>query len=590
MEEEIKKLEKEIKKLERLNNLWIDSEESENLTPLEYEMKEKYEKIWEKALEICQKEKIKTPEEFDSKYPIFEFGLEEFIEEIIGKADYWCDRDSKIVELEIKILTEALNQFKFDNRKQQEYELLIIRDMNFIGKKEESEKEIDKWIKEHPEIGEGYEVKCNFELSKRKSDMEKIAKILDEAKKNNTYVPDEDIYEEVIKYYSKLGDEEKEDYYESLLEFVQEQEDDDYDDELEDIFDFDDYLNEQEENILLEEKKEIIQEIKEFATSKVAKNKRFEEYITDNNEEMIMFLGQRIILKADENDNIRKDINGYILNHYKEILSDNMKYMTDDMINVLKKFPNSDLLELDLKKQTLEGLFDIVKIFPLTLYKIAFMECKKDKLLIAIPLIKEIKENLKNKEIMKINKNFNEKKDIIIGMCEVYGAIEGKKLWDIMKKIDEKIDKEELVKILLIMSNILSLIKIKIDHKISKVKFIYKDVLDEKDAKEIIKAQKELNIYKKEQYIKFGTGEFLNETKGYKKIKKEIDSIWFLDDVTLKMLKDIIQLYIFKIQTNSNGEEILEKLLYHFKEIKDININNIKKGFEELKEELPKWK
>ena len=140
------------------------------------------------------------------------------------------------------------------------------------------------------------------------------------------------------------------------------------------------------------------------------------------------------------------------------------------------------------------------------------------------------------------------------------------------------------------MSNILSLIKIKIDHKISKVKFIYKDVLDEKDAKEIIKAQKELNIYKKEQYIKFGTGEFLNETKGYKKIKKEIDSIWFLDDVTLKMLKDIIQLYIFKIQTNSNGEEILEKLLYHFKEIKDININNIKKGFEELKEELPKWK
>ena len=584
MNKKTEKLKEKIKELNKMIHLSLEDIETEPPTPLDRKIIEKYEEIWQEVVTICKEEKIKDTEKFDEKYHVFQWGLQDFIESYSNFIDYCGQLDEIYLEPEVKMLKETLEQFHIDNDIKQEFELIIIRDTYMIGNKKEAERQIDEWIKANPEVGEGYEVKCDWELEKSKPDMEKIAKILDEADDNGTFVPNEEIYEEVIQYYEKIGNDELAKYYESLLDFEEEN----YYDE-EDIEEYDE--------ILEEERKKLIEDIKEMSKDKVKKNKTFEEYLLDTkDEERIRFLFPQIFMDLEKEIKInQEDIKKYILENYDTILKENIKYMPKYVIECIKKTPVNDLIEINLDDKNEQELIDIHRYFFLKLSGMAFMECKNNKLVISIPYIKKIKEYIKDKSIMEKNKDINEKMNIISGMCEVYGAIKAKKVYHILEKCYEGITKEQLTNYLLMFCTFFGIANIKIEKSTGSLQFIYNNLIDEESAKKIVKGNKDINEYTKDEYIKYSSLEYLKKTKGYKKLEKEFNSNMFFGEDLFGMLGEMLIPYALERRLDGEkADEILNILIQQIEQmnmmgLSTVNIETVEKGFEELDAELPKW-
>ena len=584
MNKKTEKLKEKIKELNKMIHLSLEDIETEPPTPLDRKIIEKYEEIWQEVVTICKEEKIKDTEKFDEKYHVFQWGLQDFIESYSNFIDYCGQLDEIYLEPEVKMLKETLEQFHIDNDIKQEFELIIIRDTYMIGNKKEAERQIDEWIKANPEVGEGYEVKCDWELEKSKPDMEKIAKILDEADDNGTFVPNEEIYEEVIQYYEKIGNDELAKYYESLLDFEEEN----YYDE-EDIEEYDE--------ILEEERKKLIEDIKEMSKDKVKKNKTFEEYLLDTkDEERIRFLFPQIFMDPEKEIKInQEDMKKYILENYDTILKENIKYMPKYVIECIKKTPVNDLIEINLDDKNEQELIDIHRYFFLKLSGMAFMECKNNKLVISIPYIKKIKEYIKDKSIMEKNKDINEKMNIISGMCEVYGAIKAKKVYHILEKCYEGITKEQLTNYLLMFCTFFGIANIKIEKSTGSLQFIYNNLIDEESAKKIVKGNKDINEYTKDEYIKYSSLEYLKKTKGYKKLEKEFNSNMFFGEDLFGMLGEMLIPYALERRLDGEkADEILNILIQQIEQmnmmgLSTVNIETVEKGFEELDAELPKW-
>lgn len=584
MNQKTENLKEKIKELSKMAHLSIEDIEAEPPTSLDRKIIEKYEEIWKEVLEICKKENIRDTEKFDEEYHIFQWGLKDFIESYSDFIDYCGQMDKIYLEPEIKMLKEILEQFHIDKDIKQEFELIIIRDTYLIGNKKEAEKQINQWIKANPEVGEGYEVKCDWELEKSKPDMEKIARILDEAENNGTSVPNENIYEEVIEYYEKIGNDELAEYYESLLDFKEES----YYDE-EDMEEYEDFLD--------EEREKIIEDLKEMSKDKVKKNKTFEEYILDTNkEERMKFLFPQIIMNPEEEKKLnQEDIKKYILENYEAILKENIKYMPKYIIECIKKAPENGLMEVDIDNSNMQELTNIYRYFLLKLSGMAFMEYKNNKLVISIPYIKKMKEYIKDKHVMEKNQDINEKMNIISGMCEVYGAIKTRKIYHILEKFYEGITKEQLAKYLLIFCSFFGIANIKIEKSTGSFQFIYNKLIDEESAKKIIKESKEIKDYTKEEYIKYSTLEYLKNTKGYKKLEKEFNSNMFFGEDLFGMLEEMLIPYT--LERHLDGEranEILDMLIQQIEQmnkigLSTINIRVVKEGFKELDSELPKW-
>ena len=101
MNPKIEKLKEKIKELERMEEISIEDIETEPPTPLDREIIEKSQEIWQEVLEICKKEKIKDTKIFDKKYNIFQYGLENFIEEYSAFIDYCGQMDEIYLKPEI---------------------------------------------------------------------------------------------------------------------------------------------------------------------------------------------------------------------------------------------------------------------------------------------------------------------------------------------------------------------------------------------------------------------------------------------------------------------------------------------------------
>lgn len=583
MNKKTEDLKEKIKELNKMVELSIEDIEAKPPTPLDRKIIEKYEDIWKEVLEICKKENIKNIEKFNEKYHVFPWGLEDFIESYSDFIDYCGQMDKIYLEPEIKMLKETLEQFHIDKDIKQEFELIIIRDTYLLGNKKEAEKQINQWIKANPKMGEGYEVKCDWELEKSKPDMEKVAKILDEAEENGTFVPNEDIYEQVIEYYNKIGNDEMVEYYESLLDFKEEN----YYDE-EDMEEYEDYLEEERENM--------IKDLKEMSKDKVTKNKTFEEYLLDTKgEERIKFLFPQIIMNPEQTELNQEDIKKYILENYESILKENIKYMPKYIIECIRKSPKNGFMEVDLDNSNIQELSDIYRYFLLKLSGMVFMEYKNNKLVISIPYIKKMKEYIRDENVMKENKEVNEKMDIISGMCEVYGAIKTRKIYHILEKFYEDITKEQLAKYLLIFCSFFGISNIKIEKATGSFQFIYNKLIDEKSAKKIIKENQEMKEYTKEEYIKYSTLQYLKNTKGYKKLEKEFNSNMFFGEDLFGMLGEMLIPYTLERRLDEKkANEILEMLIQQIEQmnrmgLSTINIRVVKEGFKELDSELPKW-
>ena len=580
-------LKEKVKELNKMQEQSFEDIEQEPITELDKKIVKKYQEIWKEVLKICKEEKIKETEIFDEKYDIFQWGLEDFIDSYTDFVDYCAQMDEIYLEPEVKILKEAIEQFDLNTERKQEYELLIIRDTYIMGNKKEAQKQIDEWIKKNPTQGEGYEVKCDWELEKAKPNMEKIAKILDEAEENGTYVPNEEIYEEVIEYFEEVGNDEMADYYSSLLDFIEE---DNY-------YYEDDFEEEYEEN-LNEEREEVIEIINEMANDKVKKNKTFEQYLDEKNDmECNAFLVPQIFMKtAEEMEKTQENTKKYILENYDTILKENIKYLPENIIKLIKDMLETGWKEIDLEEfKTANELLKMQEYFMLKQFGMAFIESKNEKLIIAVPKIKKMKEYLKDKELMKENQKINEMMNIIKGMCEVYGAIKTRKIHHILEEFYGKIDKNELAKYLLMFCTGFGIAGLKMDKSTGSLQYIYNNMIEENEAKKIIKENKELKKYIKEEYINYSSPDFLRNTKGYKLLEKEFYLGTELENQMVEMLQEILIPYTIQRRLGTSiADEMLKMMTEQVEEINmimdtGINVKNIKKAFKQLDEELPRW-
>lgn len=580
-------LKEKVKELNKMQEQSFEDIEQEPITELDKKIVKKYQEIWQEILKICKEEKIKETEIFDEKYDVFQWGLEDFIDSYTDFVDYCAQMDEIYLEPEVKILKEAIEQFDLNTERKQEYELLIIRDTYIMGNKKEAQKQIDEWIKKNPTQGEGYEVKCDWELEKAKPNMEKIAKILDEAEENGTYVPNEEIYEEVIEYFEEVGNDEMADYYSSLLDFIEE---DNY-------YYEDDFEEEYEEN-LNEEREEVIEIINEMANDKVKKNKTFEQYLDEKNDmECNAFLVPQIFMKtAEEMEKTQENTKKYILENYDTILKENIKYLPENIIKLIKDMPETGWKEIDLEEfKTANELLKMQEYFMLKQFGMAFIESKNEKLIIAVPKIKKMKEYLKDKELMKENQKINEMMNIIKGMCEVYGAIKTRKIHHILEEFYGKIDKNELAKYLLMFCTGFGIAGLKMDKSTGSLQYIYNNMIEENEAKKIIKENKELKKYIKEEYINYSSPDFLRNTKGYKLLEKEFYLGTELENQMVEMLQEILIPYTIQRRLGTSiADEMLKMMTEQVEEINmimdtGINVKNIKKAFKQLDEELPRW-
>lgn len=593
----IEKLKNQIKELTKTERMSYEDIEEKPITTLDKKLLKKYQEIFEEIMQICEKEKIDEISKFDENYPVFQWGLQNFLDNYANHMDYCSQISEEFLNQEIKMTKSIINQFNLDDQTKREYEIIIIRDTYKNGDKKGGQEQLEKWIKANPTEGGGYELKCDWELEKENPDMEKVASVLEEADNNGTFIADEEIYDKVIEYFEDIGNEEMAQYYESLLDF---KEDDDYYDIDGYDIDEDDYeeIDEQYEGLLEEEKRELINEIKNMATDKVNENKTFEQYISEKeNNSLMTFLALTVIMSPEiALKEINKSAKKYIIENYENVLKEDMKYMPDEIISKINDFPEDGFLKIDMDKSKIEDLSEVTKYFLLKQLGIAFIGKKDNNIIIVIPYIKKIKEYIKNKEVKEKNKEINEKIKVIRGICELHGAMKVKKIYHIFEEFYGENDKEKLARYLIIICGILGAAMLKIDEKTGSLQFIYNNMIDEKMAKQIIKANKDVRIYSKEEYIKHCSLQFIKETKGYKMLEEELNSGIFYGEGLFKMLSEILIPYIMERRLGSDladnmKNELVEQLeMLEKNGFECINTRKVKEAFKVLDAELSRWK
>ncbi len=86
------------------------------LTVLDRKILNKYEKVWKETREMCKDEKILDMDEFDEKYPVFSWGLSDFIDGYLNFLDYCSEFEKNLLEVEISILEEVIERIQAGER------------------------------------------------------------------------------------------------------------------------------------------------------------------------------------------------------------------------------------------------------------------------------------------------------------------------------------------------------------------------------------------------------------------------------------------------------------------------------------------
>lgn len=374
-------------------------------------------------------------------------------------------------------------------------------------------------------------------------------------------------------------------------DIFEEEYDEDFYSECDKYYDFEE-LEEQS-------KQEIIEEIKKIANDKIDKQKTYEQYINERKEEEIIpFLGPCVITYTQEEiEKTKKDLKKYIIENQKEILKNNMIYMTNDNIKEIEKIPEDGIIEIGFN-ESINKIMETRKYHILKNFGLVFMEAKDEKLIIHFPLIKEMKKALKDNELMKKQKEINEKAQIISGICELYGAIKTEKIFEIFEKMYETTNKDKFEKFLIMVSAIFEVAQTKKDDTVGKLQFIYENWIDEESAKKIIKENKTIKIYNKEEYLKYGEKDYLTTIKGYEKLKKQFDTDILDEEEVSELINNLIMPHIIEARINDKDiNEIVRAIEMQLVNIigedgyteLGLDINMIKEAIKEIIEELPKW-
>lgn len=386
-------------------------------------------------------------------------------------------------------------------------------------------------------------------------------------------------------------------------EFEEFEDFDEYDDFLDDDFDleedYDDFDFEDLEEYEQQERQAIIEEVKEIANDKVEKNKVFEQYVEEKDEERLLpFLGPHVVTKKPEEiEKISENLKKYIIENQKEILRENIKYMPDSIIEEIQNVSENGIVEIDFE----EDISQIVKIAKYELLKrfgMAFMSVEDNKVIIHIPLVKEMKQLIKDPKIMEKQKISNEKLHVILGICEVHGAIKTNKVYQLMKEFYNETEKEQFARFLLMACGVLGIGRVKLEENTGKLLYIYTNWIDEEMANEILKSNKQVKTYTKEEYLKYGKENYIMNTKGYKDLKEQFDSDIFDEDDLFELLNNLVIPYTIEARMgNKNLKEIMQSMERQLVDIigeeglieLGLNTKEIENDLQEIVNELPKW-
>ena len=76
----IEKLKNQIKELTKTERMSYEDIEEKPITTLDKKLLKKYQEIFEEIMQICEKEKIDEISKFDENYPVFQWGLQNFLD------------------------------------------------------------------------------------------------------------------------------------------------------------------------------------------------------------------------------------------------------------------------------------------------------------------------------------------------------------------------------------------------------------------------------------------------------------------------------------------------------------------------------
>lgn len=587
----------------------VEVKKAKDRIKMEMKILKLYEEMFNEIFEICQKEKIEEIDEFDEKYKKLEFSLLEIIESYINQMDCFCPQDKKILSQRKKELEKILNQFKLEKEDEIQYKIRLADSIYYLEDEKKATQMLEKMIKENPEEPLGYEVICKWELNKENPNMEKVAKMVDKADENNVIIGNPVIYENIAEYYNEQGKEEKAEYYQSILDMNKDlyfDEEDEYEVE-------NDLLEEDEELIKMQEEIQnaMIEDLKQVVNDKVTKKKSYEQYLEENPEKLINFLTIYIMDRQDEEE-AKKIINSknqkeYILKNKEDIIKRtiiNLPKKSSEKLEELVKVKYKKI-DIDLKFiQSTELVQNYINLINLGL---VFGEVRKTNLILHIPeenviLMKQFLED------PKVENKRNEKNKIYSffkGSVEAYGVIEEEELKKIYKEFFKRNDRDFITDIQ-IARTFEPEIEIKVDEKQRKIEYIYIQYLEEDGAMKLAKLNPNMKYkkYSLDIYEKLANGKFIEETKGYKEMSKQLKRIYgIFIERDLPELKDVVlEVYIrVRRQDKEMAEKMLEEKalnIFDTSEMFEIPTNHInsktikdiiREGFNNIYEELPNW-
>lgn len=610
----IKKLNKIFNEIDRLEIESIEDIEDGGITKLDEQILSKYKELFDEIYPYCVKEKITNFFDFDIIEEL-EFDAFSVIDGYIDNLDYACQYDEKYLEQRADVIKKVLKQFKLEKEDEEQYKIELADSIYYTEDKEKAQKMIKEILKKNPKNYFAYETQYKWEKDEPNTNYEKLDQIITKAEEKGFRVAEMETYEEMIKFYQEKGNEEKTEFYKKLFqedwnelkeghrEIFDEELFDEYDlyDEEDDIFNenkmfgnieqIHNMINEQEQ----EELKEAIKEVRNQIKDKVQKDKTFEQYLKEKTEEELKAITTMYSKKSEEKE-VKKDVKS-ILQNRKELFKANIETMTTAQIEALKKLLKTGYKEIKIANE--EELDNIINTyFPTKLFGILFAKIQDKKIILHIPKenIEMIKDILNDKEVIKINEELNTTLNFIRGLINTYGVIEMNKIDELYEKCFSKSPEELAEKLILYVVNYQET-GMYVDKKNKEKTYLYHGMLDENDAKKIIKKTAKLDYYEYdlEMYLKLSDlSEYVKQTRPYQKLENKLkqEQLSNLEDLK-KIVDESIQQYsIMKMIDKEEAEKITRIVSLSIDVVNPFSGNlgkTVERFIIEISEKFPDW-
>lgn len=581
--EQKKGLKKLIDNFYQLQTWYMKDEDNKEL---QHQIVKAGQQILDNIIKTCTNKEIKNFGEFDKNYHIKDFYSEDFVYTFLDIIDDFSFKNNSFEHDKISIYSAILNTFELDIKTRQDFELSMINSKYYYVNKKEAKSDIDNFIKTYPQSPDGYDTLCEWEYSKKNPNMKKIAQIIKKAHSNNSYVCDDEYYIDVIDYYYSTHEDSEANFYSNLHHDMQMKLEKDFNEFIddEDFSFFDDFPTGNSD-------------LKNIADDNIENGKKIEQYILEKHEEeLTFFLGPQMAFTTfDQMTEIsNKGIKNYVLNNYMDLVKSDLKYLPSEQIQILKNFPDDGILKLS--EDTLLPYGEVHNYLFLKQYGIAFIGTKNNIISIAIPAIKQIKKYLQNNKIIATNKDINEKMNVIVGMTELFGALDNYYSYNIFKTIYPSTPEETFMR-LICLCNLFAKIQMDVDFETSDITMIYNYFLNKDEALSILKkSSKVIPLYSKDTFLQYSSfDKIIENNENFKKLVEIFNptiklSAQFYDILIDILMQNSIDARLGKNMTNPILKNIKNELKELNIDVKNIDFKDIKQLIENLFNEIPKWK